>query len=102
MLSWCSAGTALAVTGAQFGQGTGPIWLDNVDCAGHESDIAKCDHPAWGEHNCVHSEDAGVSCVTSGRTYAPEITCKLVHSCPDNLLLTLPPPTVIIMLDTFR
>lgn len=77
----CSTGTAQAVTGAQFGQGRGPIWLDNVDCAGHEEDIEECDHPAWGEHNCMHNEDAGVSCMTSGRTYAPRITCKLMHVC---------------------
>lgn len=77
-----STGTAQAVTGAQFGQGRGPIWLDNVDCAGHEEDIEECDHPAWGEHNCMHNEDAGVSCMTSGRTYAPRITYNpVVRDC---------------------
>jgi len=39
-----------------------PILLDNVQCSGNERSIDECEHPGWGEHNCGHSEDAGVSC----------------------------------------
>ena len=45
-----------------FGQGTGDIWLDDVQCQGHEENIGNCFHNGIGEHNCAHYEDAGVKC----------------------------------------
>ncbi|XP_042302094.1 macrophage receptor MARCO [Sceloporus undulatus] len=42
--------------------GSGKIWLDNVRCTGNEDTIFSCNKQEWGEHNCGHSEDAGVEC----------------------------------------
>ena len=47
---------------ARFGQGSGTIWLDNVQCQGYESSIGNCNHASWGVHNCGHHEDASVVC----------------------------------------
>ena len=42
--------------------GTGQIWLDNVDCFGTESSLFNCNANPVGNHNCEHFEDAGVTC----------------------------------------
>lgn len=47
---------------AYFGEGTGPIHVDNVKCSGEERSLADCIKQAPGTHNCRHSEDAGVIC----------------------------------------
>ena len=55
---------ATRATVAAFGQGSGPIWLDEVGCVGTESRLADCSANAIGDHNCGHSEDAGVRCLS--------------------------------------
>ncbi|XP_059233777.1 neurotrypsin isoform X2 [Mustela nigripes] len=56
------SGIAKAWNQAYFGEGSGPIMLDEVRCTGNELSIEQCPKSSWGEHNCDHKEDAGVSC----------------------------------------
>ncbi|XP_047656948.1 scavenger receptor cysteine-rich type 1 protein M130-like isoform X3 [Tachysurus fulvidraco] len=47
---------------AHFGQGSGEIWLNDVQCSGNESTITQCSHRGFRKHICSHREDAGVTC----------------------------------------
>lgn len=49
-------------TSAEFGQGSGPIHLDNVICQGDEAKLHLCDANDFGDNDCGHNEDAGVVC----------------------------------------
>ncbi|XP_041470189.1 deleted in malignant brain tumors 1 protein-like isoform X2 [Lytechinus variegatus] len=54
--------SGIAVGNAGFGEGTGEILLDNVECASTDTDLFDCQRNDIGDHNCVHAEDAGVTC----------------------------------------
>ena len=60
-LGFGSSGTAIG--SADFGQGSGPIWLDDIECISNEPILARCGHPGLNiTRSCSHSEDAGVIC----------------------------------------
>lgn len=62
-----NCGNALAVKyKAYFGRGQDQVWLDDIECTGHEKSLAQCPHRGFGEHDCDHNEDAGLVC--SGNT----------------------------------
>ena len=61
---------------AHFGQGSGPIHLDNVNCTGSETFLLLCSSDPIGSHNCDHYEDAGVACAG---TYTLTNKCMQQH-----------------------
>ncbi|XP_047282086.1 deleted in malignant brain tumors 1 protein-like [Homo sapiens] len=77
-------GRALGAPGrGRFGQGTGPILLDDVRCTGHENALERCTHSGWARHNCQHREDAGVVCAGLADSLVPKDNAQL--SCLPHL-----------------
>ena len=74
---------------ARFGQGSGPIWLDNVFCSGNERSIVDCAHNGWGVENCGHGEDASVICSSE---YHPDTDLRITHKPGVNKPGGPPPP----------
>ncbi|MXQ98556.1 hypothetical protein E5288_WYG002193 [Bos mutus] len=55
-------GEALNAMGsAHFGAGSGPIWLDNLNCTRKESHVWRCPSWGWGQHYCRHRRMWGSS-----------------------------------------
>jgi len=52
-------------------RGTGPIWLDNLDCPSCATTVEHCTHKGWGVHDDTHAKDVGVHC------YRQTGQCKL-------------------------
>lgn len=52
-----------AITTSKYEEGTGRIWLSDVNCQVSDNSIFRCKHAGWGNiGNCTHSNDAGVKC----------------------------------------
>ena len=60
LLYWSLGGRAYS--NAHFGTGSGPIFLDDVQCTSSSSQLLECPSRSILSHNCLHSADAGVGC----------------------------------------
>ena len=49
---------------AYYGQGTGPIWLNRLQCIGSERSLLDCQRTfdIGNSYGCSHSEDVSVIC----------------------------------------
>ncbi|XP_054474281.1 scavenger receptor cysteine-rich type 1 protein M130-like [Anoplopoma fimbria] len=72
-----NCGAALSVKyKSHFGRGQGQVWLDDLECTGHEKAISDCPHRGFGEHDCDHNEDASVVCSESVRLFNGTDRCS--------------------------
>ncbi|XP_075345475.1 scavenger receptor cysteine-rich type 1 protein M130-like [Mycteria americana] len=60
-----------ALDEAAFGEGTGPIWLEQVECRGTEPSLQDCWARPGDSGACRHKEDAAVRCSAAPGTAAP-------------------------------
>ncbi|XP_023378506.1 soluble scavenger receptor cysteine-rich domain-containing protein SSC5D isoform X2 [Pteropus vampyrus] len=71
-------GAALAAPGgAFFGEGTGPIFLDDLRCRGNETALRFCPSRPWSQHDCHHREDAGAVCDGMPLAHVPPMATTL-------------------------
>ncbi|XP_025103064.1 deleted in malignant brain tumors 1 protein-like isoform X2 [Pomacea canaliculata] len=69
--------TAVAVGSNKYGEGSGPILFNNLQCVGNETSLAQCQHSGLYRHSCYHWQDVGVMCNTSNQT-SQELTVRVV------------------------
>ena len=74
--------SSLSFSRSHFGDGTGPIWLDDVQCKGTEDRLTQCRSNPVGQHNCLHIEDAAVRC--TARADGPAFTTGASHRVAEN------------------
>ena len=65
-----------------FGQGTGPIFWDDVRCTGSEQRLDECPHltTLQGSEDCIHDEDVGITCQPLPATTQPPTTTSKLHN----------------------
>lgn len=56
-----------ALPRASFGEGSGQILLNNVQCTGSEETLLNCTSSFNQSNSCTHAQDAGVSCLLGNR-----------------------------------
>ncbi|XP_029440933.1 antigen WC1.1-like isoform X2 [Rhinatrema bivittatum] len=83
-------GVVLSAPGnALFGQGLGPIWLDDVYCNGSEYLLSMCPAKPWGINDCrYHAEDASVVC--SAELPKPNISTLAQAESSQHLICRIP------------
>jgi CD163 antigen len=55
-------GPGIAESAGPFGDTDAPIYLDTVQCLGHESSLLDCPNQGIGVHDCSHIEDVALAC----------------------------------------
>lgn len=68
----------LVVEVLSFGEGTGRIWLTDVECTGNERELRNCTATLNETSSCTHAQDAGLRCVP-GNSYIPMIMLAIIY-----------------------
>lgn len=63
------------------------IFRTKVFCYGNETQLNRCEHNHWGEHNCNHEEDAGVIC-TPGDVNDSKVNRNIPSRWRDSLIVS--------------
>ena len=78
LFSYIFIGATAVTSSSTFGQGTGPIILDDLQCTGLEYRLIDCVHRGIGIHSCSHSEDVGVRC-TAGKSIWARLQSEIIR-----------------------
>ena len=61
-IQYFSKGSTAYRTASQFGQGSGPVLMSEVQCTGRESHLVNCSYSPLIPSSCSHAYDVGVKC----------------------------------------
>ncbi|XP_016302878.1 deleted in malignant brain tumors 1 protein [Sinocyclocheilus anshuiensis] len=64
-----------AKSAAHFGQGSGPVWISDLQCSDTDSRLRDCKSSGWGRGSCGHEKDAGVICKDNVRLVSSTNPC---------------------------
>ena len=80
----------MAFRNAFFGHGSGPIFLDHLNCIGLEANLLQCQATRpTGLHACSHNEDAGVRCIGMSNNYTCKLFVFLIVLCAGTKLMVI-------------
>jgi len=83
-------GAVIARSRAYYGRGEGRIWVDQLGCTGEEDNMFDCPMNKLGDHNCKHSEDAGVECFRPTPAPVESLPLRLVCPCDAETCTNVP------------
>ena len=82
--------------GASYGEGSGPIFISQLQCSGSESNILDCARDMYAVRHCKHYQDAGVECQGKYLYHSCKSQCnhltEIIHKCdilPSTLVIQL-------------
>ncbi|XP_073694674.1 scavenger receptor cysteine-rich domain-containing protein DMBT1-like [Garra rufa] len=64
-----------AKSAAYFGQGSGPVWISDLQCSDMNTRLTYCQSSGWGRGSCGHEKDAGVICKDNVRLVSGTNPC---------------------------
>lgn len=78
---------------SRYGDGSGPVWLQNVHCLGNESKIEECSHNGWSNRSNYHWGDFSIDCLpNTSKNILFTVFIQLVLLClsmiPRSVMLT--------------
>jgi hypothetical protein len=73
-------GQPIRYQGRAYGQGTGKIIAQYVNCKGDEKSFIECPQVNWFSRGCSHYEDVGLSCKPPADNYVVKDRC--IEKCP--------------------
>ena len=62
----CFPTDASVLSTAVFGEGEGPVFLDQVHCIGTEEKLLDCSHGGIGHHSCAAEHELDVAIICKG------------------------------------
>ena len=72
IISFHFTGATAVTSSFTFGQGSGPIIFDDIQCTGLEYRLIDCVHSAIVD-GCSHTQDAGVICIAGKKHFAEKV-----------------------------
>ncbi|KAM9390171.1 antigen WC1.1-like [Phaethornis superciliosus] len=70
----------------EYGRGSGPMWLDHIECTEQHSSLWQCQSDTWDPHSCDNrAEETHISCTGRKEATSPPtfVECPNSTSCSD-------------------